>query len=146
MKVDVFAALFVLGNHSCLCTDKIPGVVPFLAALEPGWDAAFRSVLLGMLFQEWAFVVHTMLVLGPTPLVPWASPFCGTGESDFQENPDFHPQHERKRDIWRLSRDGDLRGGKCRFLISFSPLLLLTHAVINELEGCRAELYSCQPK
>lgn len=142
MKVDVFAALFVLGNHSCLCTDKIPGVVPFLAALEPGWDAAFRSLLLRMLFQEWAlwFTPRWCSDL-------WASPFCGTGESDFQENPDFfHPWHERKRDIWRLSRDGNLWAGKCKFLISFSPLLLLIHGVINELEESRAGLCSCQPK
>lgn len=73
MKVAVFAALFVLGNHSCLCTDRIPGVVPFLAALELGWDAAFRSVLLGMPCQEWALCF--------TPSVPWASSFRGTGES-----------------------------------------------------------------
>lgn len=56
MKVDIFAALFVLGNHLCLCADKIPGVDSLsdslLAALEPGWDAAFRSVLLGMPSQE----------------------------------------------------------------------------------------------
>lgn len=83
---------------------------------------------------------------GANPSVLWASPFCGTGESDFQENPDFHLWHERKRDIWRLSRDGDLLGGKLRFLIYFSPLLLLIHAVINELKGCRAGLCSCQPK
>lgn len=143
MKVDVFAALFVLGNHSCLCTDKIPGVIPFLAALEPGWDAAFRSVLLGMPFQEWALWFTPRWCRGQ-PLCPLGFPFpWHRGISFF---PDFHLWCERKRDIWRLSRGGDLWGGKCRFLISFSSLLLHVHTVINELKERRAGLCSCQPK
>lgn len=80
---------------------------------------------------------------GANPSVLWASPFHGTEES---LSPDFHLWCERKRDIWRLSRGGDLWGGKCRFLISFSSLLLHVHTVINELKERRAGLCSYQPK
>lgn len=57
-------------------------------------------------------------VLRADPSLLWASHFHSTEES---VSPDFHPWGGR--DVWRVSRDGDSWGGKCRFLklIYFFP-------------------------
>lgn len=78
--MDVFAALFVLGNPSYLHTDKIPGAIPFPVSRWQRWSRNGMHMEVG---SPWNtdlgghFVVHTML--GPTPLsfaLPWHREIC----------------------------------------------------------------------
>lgn len=92
-------------------------------------------------------MVRTTLVLGLTPL-SFVLPISTTPRNPFL----LLIFTCAVGGMWRVSRDGDSWGGKCRFfniyiyiIIFFLPLLHV-HTVINELEEGWAGRCFCQPK